>query len=418
MPLRIGVVGGKVAPTIGGSWTFSAALTAALKNAQTRHEFLLLDDLLEPDVSRREQNRLPHGVLYRMLRLSYGHSIDISRKILPTSLRHLAGKIRSQKPSYLERLETAIEQHKLDVVWFIQPPGMALSVPFIATVWDLEHRKQPYFPEVSVKASANWRWTARDEAYSTVLPRASFVITGTHAGKEEVVHYYRVNPANVKVIQFPAPSEELKLAHSDIQRICEKYAIKGDFLIYPAQFWPHKNHINLLLALSLLRKRNCLRLSLVLTGSDQGNREYVHNKIQELHLTEHVFDLGFVSREELNTLYTDALALVFPSFFGPDNIPPLEAFALGCPVIAADVPGAEEQLGKAALLFNPSDPADIAAKILTLSENPDNRTRLINEGIKMAKEHTADGYIAAVCKLLDGFEFIRHCWGSDYEYLV
>ena len=388
------------------------------QNAHTRHEFLLLDDLLEPDVSGSEQNQLPHGFLYRMLRLSHGGSIDIVRKILPKSLRHFVGKIRSRKPSYLERVETAIGQHKLDVVWFMQPPGMALSIPFIATVWDLEHRKQPYFPEVSVKASANWRWTARDEAYSTVLPRASFVITGTHAGKEEVVHYYRVNPENVKVIQFPVPSAESKLAYPDIQRIREKYAIKGDFLIYPAQFWPHKNHINLLLALNILRKRDALRLSLVFTGSDQGNREYVHNKIQELNLSEQVFDLGFVSREELNTLYTGALALVFPSFFGPDNIPPLEAFALGCPVIAADVPGAEEQLGGAALLFNPSDPTDIAAKIIALSENPDYRTRLINEGTKMTKDHTAEGYIATVCTLLDGFEFIRHCWGSRYEYLV
>jgi glycosyltransferase involved in cell wall biosynthesis len=36
--------------------------------------------------------------------------------------------------------------------------------------------------------------------------------------------------------------------------------------------------------------------------------------------------LGFVSHEELSALYKNAVALVFPSFFGPDNLPPLEAF--------------------------------------------------------------------------------------------
>jgi glycosyltransferase involved in cell wall biosynthesis len=42
--------------------------------------------------------------------------------------------------------------------------------------------------------------------------------------------------------------------------------------------------------------------------------------------------------------------LRYPSFFGAENLPPLEAFALGCPVIAADMPGAREQLGDAAIL--------------------------------------------------------------------
>ena len=45
------------------------------------------------------------------------------------------------------------------------------------------------------------------------------------------------------------------------------------------------------------------------------------------------------------------------SLFGPENLPPLEAMALGCPVVAADVPGAREQLGDAALRVPPIDAA-------------------------------------------------------------
>jgi glycosyltransferase involved in cell wall biosynthesis len=63
-------------------------------------------------------------------------------------------------------------------------------------------------------------------------------------------------------------------------------------------------------------------------------------------------------------------AKIFLSYFGPDNFPPLEAFVLGCPVIAADVPGAREQIGEAALLFDPSNPSDIAAKIESLWRMP------------------------------------------------
>jgi hypothetical protein len=60
------------------------------------------------------------------------------------------------------------------------PRTEPLSVPYIASVWDLEHRKQPYFPEVS---TTGWTWSARENVYNALLPRASMVITGTQAGK-------------------------------------------------------------------------------------------------------------------------------------------------------------------------------------------------------------------------------------------
>ena len=84
-------------------------------------------------------------------------------------------------------------------------------------------------------------------------------------------------------------------------------------------------------------------------------------------------------------LYTNAFSLVYPSFFGPENMPPLEAFALGCPVIASEVSGAKEQLGNAAILFDPRDENDLARKIKLLYNNKKYRKMLINrvKGIKM-----------------------------------
>src|SRR5207249_4800394 len=124
-----------------------------------------------------------------------------------------------------------------------------------------------------------------------------------------------------------------------------KYGLRREFLFYPAQFWPHKNHVNLLLALDLLRGSAGVELDLVLTGSDKGNLNHVTKTAVALGLTSQVHILGFVPKADLRELYREAVSLTFASFFGPDNIPPLEAFALGCPVVAAAVPGSEEQLG-------------------------------------------------------------------------
>ena len=385
MGLRVGVVTGDFEPGAGGAWTFSAMVTRALKSAESSHTFIVLDETSPGGKSKRAAG----GRLRRILR---------------------------QRPDdeNTNRMEALTRSERIDLVWLMKPWSEPLSVPYIATVWDLEHRKQPYFPEVS---TTGWTWSARENVYNALLPRASMIITGTQVGKEEVIRYYHVNPANVMVIPFPAPAGALMVQSLDAAGIKEKYRLNGDFLLYPAQFWPHKNHINLLRALSLLRNQTDLDLSLVLTGSDKGNRDYVMEHVVELGLGDRVFVPGFVPREDLNALYRASTALVFPSYFGPDNFPPLEAFALSCPVIAANIPGAEEQLGQGALLFNPSDPSDIAAKIQHVCRESGLRAQMISKGNEIAKVRTSQAYIAALCSFLDRFEAIRRCWGAAYQHL-
>jgi Glycosyl transferases group 1 len=220
-----------------------------------------------------------------------------------------------------------------------------------------------------------------------------------------------VNPALVRVVPLPTlPVTPLPPSHA-AAAVAKNHGIIDDFLFYPAQFWPHKNHINLLFGLDELRRKHDLHPKLVLTGSDRGNRTHVHNLVSELHLTEQVFDLGFVSRENLTSLYATARAMVYPSFFGPDNLPPLEAFASACPVVAADVPGAREQLGQGALYFNPCDPRHMAAKIAEVLLNEGCRQQLIDEAMKIVRQRTPRAYISAICEVLDEFEPIRRCWG-------
>ena len=154
----------------------------------------------------------------------------------------------------------------------------------------------------------------------------------------------------------------------------------------------------------------------MLVGSDKGNLTYVR-KCAELHnLQKQVHFAGFVSRQELAALYRNALALTFVSFFGPDNLPPLEAFALGCPVIAANVSGAREQLGQAALLVDPKEPRAIAEAVLRLHHRPELREDLIELGRERARQFTGKQYIEAILQIIDDFEPIRRCWSSTEPY--
>jgi len=100
------------------------------------------------------------------------------------------------------------------------------------------------------------------------------------------------------------------------------------------------------------------------------------------------------------------------SYFGPENLPPLEAFALGCPVIAANVSGATEQLGDAALLVDPSRPETIADAIQSVNTDPAMREKLVTRGRVRAQSWTAADFVRGVFSILDEFEMVRRCWDS------
>ena len=290
----------------------------------------------------------------------------------------------------------------------ISPFTLSLDVPFLAIVWDLQHRLQPFFPEVS----SNGKWLMRENDFSQVLQRATFVVTGTEAGKKEVQTFYGVADERIRVLPLPTPRFALEQSRPNPD-LLTTYKLPPNFVFYPAQFWSHKNHVALLRAIEHLKRQDNLSLPVVFTGSDQGNELYVRQVANALGLHEQVHFLGHVSRETLAALYQQALALCYPSFFGPENLPPLEAFALGCPVIAANVPGASEQLGDAAILINPANEVEIADAIKTIYHDQGRREELIRRGRKRAQRFTGADFAKAVFGLLDEFENIRRCWPAD-----
>jgi glycosyltransferase involved in cell wall biosynthesis len=104
-----------------------------------------------------------------------------------------------------------------------------------------------------------------------------------------------------------------------------------------------------LAALALLREQG-LKKKLVLCGSDRGTRNQIDDLIEHYDLTDQVFIIGFVDSTELGALYRGAMALVMPSYFGPTNLPPLEAWAVGTPVIYPEA--FKAQVADAAALFD------------------------------------------------------------------
>jgi len=402
---------------MGGGHTFQRMILSALSRCESKHEFVVFDISAYgaassdgiPLVNLREHYL--SSIKMATEQASHGpgglsQMVAVARRIARGLRTRLCGTqpVRGE-PSLDSLLSLAVQDHAVEMLWFISPTQARVTVPFIFTVWDLQHRVQPFFPEVSV---AGWRWEEREALYREMLPRAALVVTGTEVGREEVLRFYAPHPKSVGVIPFPVPEYEDDPGADHDGNILAKHGLSPGYLFYPAQFWPHKNHVNLLRAVDLLRRRDGLAIDLVFVGSDHGNQRAVQQIAVDLGVQAHF--LGFVDAADMPALYRQSGALVYPSFFGPDNLPPLEAFSFGCPVVAAAVDGAAEQLGDAALLFDPADHRALADAIRDLLRDPVLRTSLIERGRARLVGRTTDDYIARVIDRLDGFESRIACW--------
>lgn len=391
--MRIGIYLGNHAPEIGGSFTFQDTLLKALDQLSTEDDFYVFS--YAPLECKK--NNVAFISLCNKGFMQRGVSF-VNRFILRKKNTHT-------------RLNTYCKKYSIELVWFMTQAFEPVDAAYICTVFDLEHRTHPFFPEVSYHSL----WHSRELHFSRLLPQATYIICGTEVGKSQINAYYHPNRNRIKVLPFPVP-DFVASKKPDNLEILQKNALNKQYLFYPAQFWPHKNHICLLNTLNILTFEHSLDFLLVFTGSDKGNRSFIRQQSKELGIDDRVRFTGFVSQDELIVLYQHAFALVYASLFGPDNLPPLEAFALGCPVIAANVEGASEQMGDAALLVAPCDEYAFADAVVRLVNSPELRDSLILKGNKRASSRTAEGYIAEVVKLFDEFRMYRRCWSSSDGY--
>jgi len=308
-------------------------------------------------------------------------------------------------------VQSWVVEKQIDFVWFLSPYYEPVEVPFATTVWDLGHRELPCFPEVSL---SGWTFDQREGFYSHVLPRASIVVIGNDVGARSVNDFYRVSFENIRRIPLPVNVGPLQGLRAESTALQPYGLTPGEFLFYPAQFWPHKNHVTLVDTLGLLRRQG-QPFKLVLTGSDKGNRAHVESHVSQCGLRDSVIFAGFVETPVLHQLYLNAFAMVFASLMGPDNLPPLEAMALGCPVVCAAFNGAREQLGEAALFFEGLNAEEAASQLRKLTD-PDLRSTLIARGRALAQSRNPDEYVKRIIEALDEFARKRRLWGPSNSY--
>src|SRR5262249_58121278 len=135
------------------------------------------------------------------------------------------------------------------------------------------------------------------------------------------------------------------------------------FVLYPAVTYSHKNHINLIKALSYLNQQEAFDIGLVLTGAKNEYWKVIEREVRAVANTLSVTHLGYVSEGVLADLYNRAALVAFPSFFEGVGLPLLEAISMGKKVCCSDISPFREFGGGYPCYFDPKDVTSIAAAI-------------------------------------------------------
>jgi glycosyltransferase involved in cell wall biosynthesis len=304
-----------------------------------------------------------HDIIYRGMSRIFAH-LNL-RQAVPSLIR---GWERWQPATH------SIRRWGADVCINVQQTSLSLpkSTRQIAPIHDLMHLYESRFPEVA----EHHEWLGRQWIFGNIAERCVRILVDSPTGARHVQEQFSVPTEHIAVLPFVAPNSLLSAVPTRPKTLIDVQ--EGEFVFYPAQFWMHKNHVGLVEALALLGD---LPMSFVFTGTtDKNGYPALRDVVNRFNLEKKVHVLGYVDDSELSWLYRHACCMAMPTFLGPTNIPPLEAMSLDCPVAVSDVYGMREQLGDAALYFNPGDPNDIARVLRQLWNDAALRESLCEKG--------------------------------------
>ena len=276
---------------------------------------------------------------------------------------------------------TRLNKNSIAFVYYLTPGSIpSLKSSFVTCHWDIGHCSTYPFPEIESGFNGRYQY------YNIRILQSMLVFVESEAGKQELLKYTPLGEHKIRVVPiFGGGLVDLTIDEGSSKCILNKWNLEvNGYFLYPAQYWAHKNHIGLLNGFSRYMEKYS-NFKLVLCGSDKGNKKYVCETIHRLGLDNNVVVCGFVSDEELAVLYRNAFALVMASYFGPTNMPPIEAMDFGIPVVCSDVEGHREILGDAGVFFDPKDYDSISEGLIEITEKREKYAQLIRERKTISK---------------------------------
>lgn len=274
------------------------------------------------------------------------------------------------------------KRYEIDVLHspsYVSPVWKYCGAKLVVTIHDMMYK---YYPENYPRGQLFY--------YRNFIPasarKAEKIIAVSNNTKKDIISILRITESKVKVI-YEAPDGRFRSDLSDAEKVKvrRKYNLPERFILSVASFNPHKNIDGLVRAFNVIKGNHGALWKLVLLGWKLPYFSKIVKVIGGLGLSRDVLFTGYVPDEELPYIYSLADLYVFPSFFEGFGLPPLEAMACGCPVVAANTTSIPEVVGDAGVLVDPHDFKGMAQVMVKLLMEDSLRDDLINRGLGRVK---------------------------------
>lgn len=244
---------------------------------------------------------------------------------------------------------------------------------------------------------------------ASYLKNCQYLFSISESAASEAIKYLEWDPAFVSNISTAADDKFKPIVIEDNIKleIFNKFKINSEFLMYTGG-WDHRKNIETLIeSYSLLSKetRDSHQLVIVCSIPDE-NKVKLFSLAKSKGLTENQLILtGYVSDNDLLSLYNLCHAFIFPSWHEGFGLPVLEAMLCGKPVIASNVSSLPEVLEYEAALFDPKDTRDISEKILKVLKDESFRSELLSHSVEQVKKFswkiTAERLLNSISNAVD-----------------
>jgi glycosyltransferase involved in cell wall biosynthesis len=224
---------------------------------------------------------------------------------------------------------------------------------------DIQHVHYPEF--------LSWhRRLSRGITYGLSASHADYFQASSQFIREDMLaHYPQISAEQIEVIPEGVNAEDFAVRR-DLVELIARYQLDAKFLFFPAQLWPHKNHLRVLRAFKQIERQFGVKIPLIMTGAAYSAAGDVLRFLVDQDMP-YVRYLGRVPFDDLVGLYQSAAFLLSPGLYESNSLPVLEAAAAGTPVIASLIPPNQELQEKLQLnLFDPLSESELSELILRL----------------------------------------------------
>jgi glycosyltransferase involved in cell wall biosynthesis len=240
--------------------------------------------------------------------------------------------------------------------------------------------------------------------YQFLIPRivqkVDRIITDSEFTKSRIIDLTSISQDKIQVIPLGVDAHFSPQSLEKRTQTCQQLKLPTDrYVLSLGSLEPRKNLGRLLRAWELIYNQLSEDIWLVISGA-KGTK-LVYKSVPELQsLPPRVFFTGHVADEHLPSLYSGALAFVYPSMYEGFGLPPLEAMACGTAVLVGNCASLPEVVGDAALLVDPYDVESIAEGLRSLVEDNALRSALEMKGLKQAAKFNWDRTAAETWRVL------------------